>query len=88
MNRLPKFQPPMITVSYSTVALYIRDHGDFGFSGQKITQKPASQYHPDTLAVLYWLGITKPKSAFSTTLNASNRLLQFKKNVIRNENFY
>ena len=34
------------------VVLYIRDHGDLGFSGQNITQKPASEYHPGTLAVL------------------------------------
>ena len=35
------------------VVLYIRDHGDLGFPSQnKITQKPASQLHPGTLAVL------------------------------------
>ena len=37
---------------YNMVVLYIRDHGDLGFSGQNITQKPASQYHPGALAVL------------------------------------
>ena len=38
-------------LSYSTVVLYINDHGDLGFSDQtKINQKPALQYHPDTLA--------------------------------------
>ena len=40
------------SLSYTTVVLYIRDHGDLGFPSQKITQKPASQYHPGTLAVL------------------------------------
>ena len=29
----------------------------------------------------YWLGITKPKSAFSTILKASNKLLQNLKNI-------
>ena len=39
-------------VSYSTVVLYNRDHGDLGFHSQNFTQKPASQLHPGTLAVL------------------------------------
>ena len=50
------------------VVLYIRDHGDLSFSGQK----PASQYHPDALE-----SITKPKGAFWMILNDSNRLLLF-----------
>ena len=37
----------------SSVVLYIRDHGNLGFSGpKKITQKLASQYHPGALAAL------------------------------------
>ena len=32
--------------------LYIRDHEGLDFSGKNITQKPASQLHPGTLAVL------------------------------------
>ena len=38
-----------LTVSYSTVVLYIRNHEDLGFSGQKYhpkTQKLTSEYHP------------------------------------------
>ena len=37
-----------LDVSYSTVVFYVRDHGG-GLSGQKFTQKPASQYYPGTL---------------------------------------
>ena len=40
------------TESYSMVVLHIRDHRGLGFSGQKITQKPASQYHPCALVAL------------------------------------
>ena len=59
-----------------SIILYIRDHGGLGLSGQKKITK--NQLHNTILEPWqYWLGITKPKSAFSTTLNASNRLLQF-----------
>ena len=45
------------------------------FSGKKIHSKnPASQYHPGALAVLVRYNQAQ-KSAFSMTLNASNRLL-------------
>ena len=61
------------------IVLYIRDHG--GLS-KNITQKPDLQYHPDALVVLV---SSKLKSTFSTTLNASNRLLQ---NLLFNGIFY
>ena len=48
------------------------------FLAKQITQKPASQYHPGILA-----GITKPKSAFSRILKASNKLLQNLKKIIQ-----
>ena len=62
---------------YSTVVLHIRDHGGLGFTGQII------QLHNTILVPWqYCLDIAKPKSAFSTTLNASIRLLRiFKKKV-------
>ena len=46
---------------------------------KNVTQK--NQLHKTILTSWqYWLGIIKLKSAFSTTLNASNKLLQiFKK---------
>ena len=47
------------------------------FLAKNITHKLASQYHPGALAVL--VRYKQAKSAFSTTLNASNRLLQFLK---------
>ena len=56
-------------VSYSMVVLYIRGRGGLHFSGKNITQKSQAPWH-------YWLGITKPKSAFSMILNATSRLLQ------------
>ena len=34
------------------IVLHIRDHVGLAFSGQNITQKPASQYNPGALAVL------------------------------------
>ena len=56
------------------IVLCIRDHGDLGFLAKK---SPKDQL-PNTILMpwQYWFGITEPKSAFSTTLNASNRLLQ------------
>ena len=53
-----------VHVLYSKIVLYIRDRF---FLVKKI------QLH-NTFMVPWqnWLGITKPKSAFSTTLNASN----------------
>ena len=54
------------------VVLYIRDHGGMGFSGQKKSHK--NQLHNTILVPWqYWVGISKPKSAFSMTLNASNK---------------
>ena len=53
---------------YSMVVPYIKDHGGLGFSGQNITQ---NQFHNTILVPWqYWLGITKPKSPFSMTMNA------------------
>ena len=46
--------------SYSTVVLYISDHGVWGFLPKNITQKPASHF-----LYQYWLGIVKPKNVFS-----------------------
>ena len=64
-----------LVVSYRMIVLYIRERGGSGFYGQN-----NHQLHKTILTPWqYWLGITKPKSAFSTTLNASNRLLQLKK---------
>ena len=40
----------LLLVSYSTVVLYIRNHGGLGM--KIITQKPASQYLPGAFAVL------------------------------------
>ena len=43
-------------------------------------KSPKNQLHNSILAPWqYWLGITKPKSAFSTILKASNKLLQILK---------
>ena len=62
------------TVPYSTVVVYIRSYGGLGLSAQKLTK---NLLHNTILVPWqYWLGITKPKSAFSMNLNASNRLLQ------------
>ena len=62
-------------ISYSTVVLHIRDHGDLGFPSQKKT--PKNLLHNSILAPWqYWLGKTKPKSAFSTILKASNKLFK------------
>ena len=61
-----------------SIVLYIRDHRGLGLSGQNKTTK--NQLHNTILVPWqYWLGITKPKSAFNTTLNAPTRLLQLKK---------
>ena len=66
----------IIYLSYSTVVLYIRDYGDLGFPSQ-IRNSPKNQLHNSILAPWqYWLGIAKPKSAFSTILNASSKLVQ------------
>ena len=46
----------------------------------------AKKIHPKTSFLApwqYWLGITKPKSAFSTILKASNKLLQNLKKIIQ-----
>ena len=45
---------PYHNVYHIMHVMYIRDHGDFGVSGQKNHPKikPASQYHPGALAVL------------------------------------
>ena len=63
-----------IIIQYDGTILYIRDHRGLGFLTTNITKKPASQYHPGTLAVLD--RYNQAKSAFGTILNASNRLLQ------------
>ena len=75
------------STSYSTVVLYIRDHGDLDFPSQK--NSPKNQLHNSILAPWqYWLGITKSKSAFSTILNASNEVLQSLRNILFNGIFY
>ena len=53
------------------VVLYIRDHGGLGFLAKKFTQKPTSQRHPDTLAVLI-----RYNQAQKCLQYASNKLLQ------------
>ena len=57
------------------IVLYIKDLGSLSFSGQKYhPQKTASQYHAGTLIAM--VRYNQAQSAFNTTLNASNRLLQ------------
>ena len=51
----------------------------WAFLAKIITQNPASQYLPGTLAVL-----VRYNQALSTTINASNSLLQLKKIIQRN----
>ena len=78
-KKMRNFIQSGIIIQY-IIALYIRDHGGLGFSGQKYHQKPASQCHPGALAML--VRHNSAKSVFSTTLNASDRLLQiYKKNT-------
>ena len=42
----------IIQYSSTTTVLYIKNHGDLVFLFKKFTQKPSSQLHPGTLAVL------------------------------------
>ena len=60
------------------------------FLAKKITQKPASQYHPGTLlAVLVRYYITKSKSAFSMILKTFNNIVtKLKKNSMEFSTVY
>ena len=56
------------------ILLYIRDHEGLGFSGQKITLKPSSQYHIlCVLAVL--VRYKQAQKCLPSDQNASNKLL-------------
>ena len=63
-----------VYLSYSTVVPYIiRIMGVHTFS---ILTKTSLNYNTFTEPWQYWLGAAKPKSTFSATKNASNKLLQ------------
>ena len=64
----------IIQYSSTTTVLYIKDHGDLGFPIQKNHPKTSfttPSWHLGSIGQ----GITKPKSAISTILKASNKLL-------------
>ena len=54
---------------YVIFLLIIQYNKRFGFSGQS-----CQLYNTILVPWQYWLGLTKPKSVFSSALNASNRL--------------
>ena len=76
-----------MSLSYTTVVVYSRDHKGVGVAHELISCKKQPQFPLKTIRQ-YWLGETKPKQAFRSTQNAFNKLLRNFKNNLFNGIFY
>ena len=63
-----------VSLSYSMIVLYSKDHKGVGMAHVKTSPKSQPQFSLTTMRQ-YWLGKTKPKQAFRSTRNAFNKLL-------------